>query len=287
MGAIGRLHLWAVEQPILRVFTLTVRVLLAIAFVPSGLVKIMGEPFTTLPVSDPVGYFFAGFFSPRGYCGSMGSGRPTAHPSHGDARGRLVPAHHREHLRDHGRDWIVLCRYPSGHRGDVGRQHIPPVLGLGSVEAHPSPRSTRQRTTWRSDHGPGNDDRGRHRILGRHRDSPCTAASWKLRRPTDLGGRRCTAGPGDARQCISACKCTELATVEHTRIGVDEKIPMSRRSRRRRAAYPRTHASLARVQGDWQITWRRTISPAWPAPSPTSSRSAAPLRLPRSAARAR
>ena len=66
MGAIGRLHLWAVEQPILRVFTLTVRVLLAIAFVPSGLVKIMGEPFTTLPVSDPVGYFFAGFFSPRG-----------------------------------------------------------------------------------------------------------------------------------------------------------------------------------------------------------------------------
>jgi hypothetical protein len=44
-----------------------VRVLLALAFAPSGLVKIVGDPFTTLPTSDPVGYFFAGFFSAIGY----------------------------------------------------------------------------------------------------------------------------------------------------------------------------------------------------------------------------
>jgi hypothetical protein len=67
MGAIDRLHTWATAQPLLRVFTVTVRVLLTLAFVPSGLVKIMGQPFTTLPVSDPVGYFFAGFFSAHGY----------------------------------------------------------------------------------------------------------------------------------------------------------------------------------------------------------------------------
>jgi hypothetical protein len=67
MGAIDRLHTWATAQPVLRVFTVTVRVLLALAFVPSGLVKILGEPFTRLPVSDPVGYFFAGFFSAHGY----------------------------------------------------------------------------------------------------------------------------------------------------------------------------------------------------------------------------
>jgi uncharacterized membrane protein YphA (DoxX/SURF4 family) len=67
MGAIDRLHIWATAQPLLRVFTVIVRVLLALAFVPSGLVKIMGEPFTTLPVTDPVGYFFAGFFSAHGY----------------------------------------------------------------------------------------------------------------------------------------------------------------------------------------------------------------------------
>jgi hypothetical protein len=67
MDALSRLHRWVTAQPILRVFTILVRVLLVLAFVPSGLVKIMGEPFTTLPVSDPVGYFFAGFFSAPGY----------------------------------------------------------------------------------------------------------------------------------------------------------------------------------------------------------------------------
>jgi len=67
MDATSRLHRWITAQPIFRVFTIVVRVLLALAFVPSGLVKMMGEPFTTLPVSDPVGYFFAGFFSAPGY----------------------------------------------------------------------------------------------------------------------------------------------------------------------------------------------------------------------------
>lgn len=63
----NRLHAWAIDQPALKVFTVCVRVLLALAFAPSGFVKIIGEPFTTLPVSDPVGYFFAGFFSAHGY----------------------------------------------------------------------------------------------------------------------------------------------------------------------------------------------------------------------------
>ena len=64
---INELHDWLTTRSTLRVFTVIVRVLLALAFVPSGLVKIMGEPFTTLPVSDPVGYFFAGFFSAHGF----------------------------------------------------------------------------------------------------------------------------------------------------------------------------------------------------------------------------
>jgi uncharacterized membrane protein YphA (DoxX/SURF4 family) len=78
MDALSRLHSWVTAQPILRVFTVVVRVLLAVAFVPSGLVKILGEPFTTLPVSDPVGYFFAGFFSPRGYYRFIGVAQWTA-----------------------------------------------------------------------------------------------------------------------------------------------------------------------------------------------------------------
>jgi hypothetical protein len=67
MSAVDRLHAWATAQPVLRVFTVVVRVLLALAFVPSGLVKIVGDPFTALPVADPVGQFFAGFFSAHGY----------------------------------------------------------------------------------------------------------------------------------------------------------------------------------------------------------------------------
>ena len=55
------------RQPALQVLAIVARVLIALAFVPSGLVKILDEPFTSLPQSDPVGFFFAGFFSAHGY----------------------------------------------------------------------------------------------------------------------------------------------------------------------------------------------------------------------------
>lgn len=67
MTALDAAHAWAIRQPLLRAFTLGVRVLLALAFVPSGLVKILDQPFTQLPVTDPVGAFFAGFFTAHGY----------------------------------------------------------------------------------------------------------------------------------------------------------------------------------------------------------------------------
>lgn len=67
MTALDSIHAWAVQQPALRIVTIVIRVLLALAFVPSGLVKILGHPFTQLPVTDPVGAFFAGFFTAHGY----------------------------------------------------------------------------------------------------------------------------------------------------------------------------------------------------------------------------
>jgi len=67
MRTIDRLHAWAIRQPGLRVLTILTRVLLALGFLPSGLVKILDQPFTGLPTSDPVGYFFAGFFSVHGF----------------------------------------------------------------------------------------------------------------------------------------------------------------------------------------------------------------------------
>jgi uncharacterized membrane protein YphA (DoxX/SURF4 family) len=67
LQVLDRLHAWVVGSPLLRVFTAVTRVLLAMAFLPSGLTKALGRRFTTLPVTDPVGYFFDGFFSAPGY----------------------------------------------------------------------------------------------------------------------------------------------------------------------------------------------------------------------------
>jgi hypothetical protein len=78
VGAIDALHAWAINRPALRVCALVIRALLAAAFVPSGLVKILDQPFTTLPVTDPVGYFFAGFFSAHGFYRFIGVAQWTA-----------------------------------------------------------------------------------------------------------------------------------------------------------------------------------------------------------------
>jgi hypothetical protein len=65
--ALDRLHARLVSSRLLVVFTAITRVLLALAFLPSGLTKVLGHRFTTLPLTDPVGYFFDGFFSAEGY----------------------------------------------------------------------------------------------------------------------------------------------------------------------------------------------------------------------------
>jgi hypothetical protein len=55
--SLDRLHTRIVSSRVLVVFTAVTRVLLALAFLPSGLVKVLGHRFTTLPVTDPVGIF--------------------------------------------------------------------------------------------------------------------------------------------------------------------------------------------------------------------------------------
>jgi len=62
----------------LRTFTIIVRVLLAIGFTPSGWVKVAGHRFTTLPITDPVGRFFDGFFAAHGYYRFVGVAQLTA-----------------------------------------------------------------------------------------------------------------------------------------------------------------------------------------------------------------
>ncbi len=59
---IDDLHARLRRSPFLQRFTAFTRVLLAVGFIPPGLKKLSGEPFTSLPTSHPVGYFFDAFF---------------------------------------------------------------------------------------------------------------------------------------------------------------------------------------------------------------------------------
>ena len=59
---LARMHRWARARPWLGRFTLANRLLLAMAFLPTGLVKATGQRFTTLPVENPVGFFFEAMY---------------------------------------------------------------------------------------------------------------------------------------------------------------------------------------------------------------------------------
>ena len=48
-------------------FTAFTRVLLAIGFIPPGMKKVLGQPFTSLPTTNSVGYFFDAFFQAHEY----------------------------------------------------------------------------------------------------------------------------------------------------------------------------------------------------------------------------
>ena len=53
-------------------FTWSTRVLLSIAFIPSGLKKLLGERFTILGVDTPVGFFFEALYQAGWYWNFLG-----------------------------------------------------------------------------------------------------------------------------------------------------------------------------------------------------------------------
>lgn len=62
-NTLDRIHSQIVRNEWLQRFTVCTRILLAIGFIPPGLVKIFNIPFTKLPPSNPVGQFFDVFHS--------------------------------------------------------------------------------------------------------------------------------------------------------------------------------------------------------------------------------
>ncbi|MEM7200545.1 MAG: hypothetical protein AAF628_09790 [Planctomycetota bacterium] len=59
---LARLHRWAHAQGWLHRFTLVNRLLLAMAFIPTGMVKLLGQRFTLVSTDNPVGFFFEAMY---------------------------------------------------------------------------------------------------------------------------------------------------------------------------------------------------------------------------------
>ena len=64
---LARPHAWARRQPWLARLAVLSRILLAVAFFPTGMTKLLGERFTVLPVSNPIGFFFEAMYQTGPY----------------------------------------------------------------------------------------------------------------------------------------------------------------------------------------------------------------------------
>jgi uncharacterized membrane protein YphA (DoxX/SURF4 family) len=73
-----RLHVASRRLVPLHRLVIISRILLAIAFVPTGMVKLLGERFTQLPTSNPVGAIFEAFYQTGFYWRFLGLGQVTA-----------------------------------------------------------------------------------------------------------------------------------------------------------------------------------------------------------------
>src|SRR3954447_20328766 len=62
----------------LRYFAVFCRVALALGFIPSGIVKVMGERFTALPSNHPLGHYFDALYLTGFYYRFIGMGQLTA-----------------------------------------------------------------------------------------------------------------------------------------------------------------------------------------------------------------
>ena len=62
----------------LQLFTAFTRILLAVAFIPPSIPKILHRPFTVLPDSDPVGHYFAALYQTGFYYDFLGWAQLTA-----------------------------------------------------------------------------------------------------------------------------------------------------------------------------------------------------------------
>jgi len=72
MQILEKFHAKIYDLNIFKLFTWGTRILLAIAFIPSGLKKVLGQRFTILNIDDPVGFFFEALYRTGLYWNFLG-----------------------------------------------------------------------------------------------------------------------------------------------------------------------------------------------------------------------
>jgi uncharacterized membrane protein YphA (DoxX/SURF4 family) len=72
MHFIESLHSKIYGKKIFTLFTWFTRILLSIAFIPSGLKKLLGQRFTILDIDNPVGFFFEALYQAGWYWNFLG-----------------------------------------------------------------------------------------------------------------------------------------------------------------------------------------------------------------------
>jgi uncharacterized membrane protein YphA (DoxX/SURF4 family) len=72
MNAIESFHSNIYKKKLFVIFTWLTRILLSLAFIPSGLKKLMGARFTILGLDNPVGFFFEALYRAGWYWNFLG-----------------------------------------------------------------------------------------------------------------------------------------------------------------------------------------------------------------------
>lgn len=73
LDRVDRLFVWVRSKPFFLRLTLLTRILLAAGFVPTGMVKLLGQRFTLLPVETPIGAFFEAMYQTGLYWQFLGA----------------------------------------------------------------------------------------------------------------------------------------------------------------------------------------------------------------------
>ena len=135
--SLDHLHSRARNSRLLKMFTIFTRILLALAFLPSGLTKVMGNRFTVLGIEDPVGFFFEALYRTGfywrflGFCQLVVALLLLIPRTATLGRPRLLSADS-EYLCDYS--FHGFHRDPDHHRLDAARKHLFVMLGLRQTQ---------------------------------------------------------------------------------------------------------------------------------------------------------